>query len=192
MWENDRVFLEAYAQSYDKSAKLIVKETSIFMKFCAWLLFLLSFGKYKRETFLEEMATNIGNRLYIPSGWSSQSVEHVLPHEVGGHTKQARKCGLGLHPMIGLPIMAIAYIFIFLPVFLAFPRLFFEIDADKEFWRVVLNGPTVNPELVIMSHARRRAEYLASVKYFWSVPKSVALHFYEKAARGVINETRLG
>ena len=109
-WTNDRDRLLSLAKSVDSSVILTTKD-GFFWKAISWILFIISFGKQSRKTFLTIFATTIGPIQAYPKEWSVQSVEFVVVHE-SRHTKQFRWFGFGLSPWVGIPFMFIFYIFL--------------------------------------------------------------------------------
>jgi hypothetical protein len=191
-WTRDKDRLEAIAREIDSSIRLHTKDNFV-SKFIAWTLFLVTFGKLDRERFLKDFATTLANHHFYPEGWGSWPVELTIIHEAR-HTKQFRWFGLGIHPLVGLVPMGICYLLIFLPVFLALPRLFLEIDADKFAWRMraraedvpLIDGSTLAES--ILRSAERRSKLLSGAAYAWSTPEFIARFFYMRAARSVISE----
>lgn len=184
-WTEKRKQLQTQATKFDKSVRLVTKDNFV-SRFIAWALFILSFGRFKRKSFLVGFATTIGNYIFFPKEWTAETVKRILPHE-SRHIKQFKWLGFGIHPLIGLPLGTIVYALFPLPMFLAFGRFYMELDADKAGWKYLLEQKiyTVNQ---IREVAIWRAESLSSVGYFWALPKSWALSLYKKAAEEVINE----
>jgi len=182
-WTVDKERLQQEAQKIDSSIKLITKD-GLFWKMIAWVLFIFSFGHFKQETFLKVFATTLGNYQAYPKEWSIESVESVMIHE-SRHTYQARLCGFGTHPLAGLPIMALLYIFLPFPILIAFPRFFLELDAEKAAWRYGLKKGTMSPNDVRLD-AQRLANLLSSSAYLWPVWNSFAKKYYMAAAEEII------
>lgn len=194
MWEKSPEYLfHNRAKKFDKSIKLHNKNNWISC-LIAWLLYLLSFGNFSRRAFLTRYATTLGNHIYFPSEWSVYAVADVLPHEAR-HVKQFRWLGCGIHPILGLPLAAIVYLLLPIPVLGAFGRFLMELDADKFKWRYMLSNITVEDRSVhefmqhnVLLHAQQRAKKLSTAPYFWSIPYSWSKKLYLKAAHGVIDE----
>lgn len=165
-WTSDKERLEELAHDIDPAIRLTTKN-GWFWKAIAWILFIITFGRFKREMFLEEFATTIGPIQAYPEAWSAAQVEGALPHE-GRHTRQARAFGLFLHPWVGLPPMAVAYLLLPLPMGFAVCRAWLELDADRCRWRVML-AQGAEPD-----HVRERAasfaETVSGAAYAWSMP----------------------
>ncbi len=184
-WLMEKETLQEKARKFDQSIRLTSKN-GLFWRVVAWLLFIVSFGKFKRESFLENFATTIGHVQAYPASWPTASVERVMVHE-SRHTRQARVCGFGIHPAVGLPLMAVLYGLLPLPSLLALARLWFELDADKAYWRFALANGSLGPDDI-----RRRAESFATTvagpAYFWSTWPSFARRLFAKEAEKVISE----
>lgn len=204
-WELDKPRLEVLAHKFDKSIKLHNKDNTL-MKGISWLLFIFSFGKLKRERFLENFATTLGNHHYYPSSWSIQDVEETLPHEAQ-HTRQFRWFGFGIHPLAGLPLAGVAYGLIFFPVGIAVVRVLLEIDADKARWRHQITPSVITytkaGKIQLMDlmteQARRRSKILAGPEYLWAMPEKSIYKLYLSAyndlyeeVMGEPNETNMG
>ena len=120
--------LNRFARTLDPSAVVLIKDDSPFMKFLN--VFVGVFNK----TFMTTYATTICNRVYIPRSWLGRDLRRLLVHEVGGHVRQCRACGLGIHPWVGFPIYMLLYAIVFFPLGLAWPRYRFELGADAKAW----------------------------------------------------------
>lgn len=60
------------------------KEDSNLMKFISWVLFLITFGQMKRETFMDLFVTTLGYTVYVNSSWDRLPEDDklsVLVHE---------------------------------------------------------------------------------------------------------------
>lgn len=103
------------------------KSKSWFMKLLAFLLLVVTFGRQK--TFLTGYVTTIGTTVYVPEGfnaWADTRKLAVLRHE-RVHMRQAKKYGLFL--------FAVAYLFLPVPLGLAYCRARFEWEAYEESMR---------------------------------------------------------
>lgn len=185
-WLQDRERLQVDAEKFDKSIKLVTKDNFV-SRAIAWLLFVLSFGKFKRERFLVNFATTLGNYIFIPKEWSVRSVEILMPHEAR-HVKQFRWLGLCIHPLVGLPLAAVVFLLLPLPFLLAFGRFYMELDADVAKWKYLIKSNIWGPENIRL-HAARRGKSVASVNYFWTLPETWAVKLYKKRAEKVIQWT---
>jgi hypothetical protein len=195
LWTEKKDDLLEFAKIFDKSIILTTKD-NWFCKSIAWILFLFSFGKLKREVFLENYTTTIGNMIFMPKSLTYKQALQVLIHEAR-HVYQFRVCGFFIHPMVGIPLMSIVYVLFLFPIFLAFGRFYLEVDADKISWRYLLkrrDNYGINTYDVV-SFAKYRATMLSSADYLWAVPKKFAIKVYDKVAAEIINEytkTKLG
>ena len=184
-WTKDRVLLEGEARRFDSSITLHTKD-GWFMKICATLLLLVTFGKMKQERFQENFATTIGPRLYFPRSWTTSQVEWTLPHEAR-HVKQARWCGAGIHPWVGLPIFGILYLFIILPIGGAIFRAWAERDALKTELQYKLSKGVWVPSQALQ-RATDFGKTVCSSSYAWSIPARWGVPWFEEAATQVIIE----
>jgi hypothetical protein len=184
-WLTEREQLQNEVRQFDKTVRLTSKN-GVFWKLVAWALFILSFGKFKREDFLTRFATTIGNVQAYPETWDVASVRRVMVHE-SRHSFQARVCGFYIHPMVGLPIMTLLYALLPFPVLFAFFRCWFELDADRTAWRYELAHGTADAAY-IRYRAQHFAETVSSAAYMWSVPKNWAVRWFLREAEKVIAE----
>jgi hypothetical protein len=184
-WVSDRERLQDEARELDPAIRLTTK-SSRFWGILAWLLFVLSLGRLKRESFLGKFATTLAHVQAYPESWDTESVERVMIHE-SRHTRQARICGFGIHPIVGLPLMGILYGLVFLPALLAIFRLWFEMDADRAVWRHDLENGALDAEGV-----RRRAlsfaETVSGPSYLWSTWRGLAVWWFGRSVEKVISE----
>jgi len=174
-WLNDRARLQMMASEADISVRLVEKN-SLFWRLLANILQVLRI--MKANVFLDDFATTIGPIIAFPSNWSTETVENVLTHELV-HVKQARACSFGLHPWIGLPIFAIAYLFLPIPFGLAYCRFHFELEAEKVRWYKMFKEQT--NFVVIDSIAKNWAKLVSSSSYGWSMPTKWAIELTSEA-----------
>lgn len=184
-WLVEREQLQKEAHEFDKAIRLTSKN-GLFWKVIAWVLFIVSFGQFKRESFLVRCATTIGHVQAYPEEWNAAIVRQVMVHE-SRHCFQARVCGFGIHPIVGLPIMALLYIFLPLPIFFAFFRTWLELDADRTSWRYHLKHGIVNYDTIRL-RAKNFAETISGPTYIWSVWRSLAVRWFLQEAEKVIAE----
>ena len=187
-WLIEREQLQQEARQFDKAVRLVSKN-SWFWKAIAWVLFIVSFGQFNRDSFVNSFGTTIGHIQAYPESWTAAKVRALLPHE-GRHTFQARVCGFGIHPMVGLPIMFLLYIFLVFPIYLAFFRLWFELDADRAAWRYALSKGTTAVNSIRL-RAVGFAELLCTSAYTWTAPRKLAIWWFSRAAEKVIAEQKL-
>jgi hypothetical protein len=177
-WVRDRARLEALARAIEPSVRVQTKDGAHW-RALAWLAALATFGGISRRTFLEDYATTLGPLHGYPRGWSVERVEATLVHEAR-HTSQARWCGLGIHPWLGMPVFAVLYLALPLPVGFGLARLLFEIDADRVTWRHALAAGAA-PEQV-RARAREFGGRVCSGHYGWPVPRGLGLALFARAA----------
>ena len=184
-WTKDIIRLSVIAQDLDNSIVLKTKDHWL-MQLISWILFILAFGQNKREDFLKRFATTLCNYHFYPKEWSARAVEANLCHEAR-HTKQFRIFGLGIHPVLGLPLAAIFYLLFPLPILLAWGRYYMEYDASRAEFKYKLSVLNY-PDRSIRSDAWHTAQHVSSASYFWAWPRSWAEKSFAKLAEEVINE----
>jgi len=85
---------------------------------------------------------------------------------------------------LGLPLMFLVYILLPIPLGFAYFRYRMELAADKAKWRYMLeHGATAG---AVRIRAKGFAATISSGAYGWSVPESMALKGFDKAAMAVI------
>lgn len=193
-WIYKRKQLQKEASEIDSSIHLYTKDNFV-SKFIAWFLFLISFGTYKREQYLEEAATAIAGWHFYPTSWSEAAVRRSLKHE-GRHTWQMKILGFGIHPAAGLPLAVIVNLLALFPVLLAIGRFYMELDADRFSWRSQLNEYMKNRKEIepsirefYMYRAEHRAQLLSGPMYLFAVPRPLARFWYKKMTTGLLNAT---
>lgn len=185
-WTADRERLQALARSIEPTVRLQTKDVWIW-RLLGSLAAAATFGGISKRRFLEEFATTLGPLQGYPASWSVERVEAILVHEAR-HTWQARICGFGLHPWLGIPLFSLLYLALPLPLGFAWLRLLFEIDADRAAWRHALSrGASAE---AIRARARGFAAVVCSGAYGWSMPRRLGLRLFERAADRTIAEFR--
>lgn len=147
--------LGEFARTLDPSAVILVKDSSPLMRALAIVVALFN------KTFMATYATTICNRVYVPRAWLGRDLRRLLVHEVRGHVRQCRACGLGIHPWVGFPIYAVLYLLVFFPVLLAWPRYRLELAADAAAWEWSLNAGDAPADV------RARADSFAETVAGW-------------------------
>jgi hypothetical protein len=172
--------LQVFARTLDPSAQIIVKEESWLMKVIAVLVWLFN------RDFMTQYATTICNRIYIPRDLFGRDLRSLVVHEVSGHVKQCRWCGLGIHPLVGFPIYAVLYLLLPIPLFLAYLRYRFELAADAKAWKWALeNGEPVER---VRDDSEDFAKTVASWDYLKPWPKSWVIKGFAKRFEKVLAE----
>jgi len=123
--EKDRLdrLLDQIRADFPK-VRIIPKPESRFQRAIARLLKIVSFGQI--NDYLDGYHTTVGNRIYVTGDWQELSRNRrflVLTHEMV-HVRQFRR--------FTLPLMAILYVLLPLPVGLAWFRAHFEKQAYAE------------------------------------------------------------
>jgi hypothetical protein len=181
-WTAEHARLEAIARRIEPSVRLQVKEGP-FWRALAVLAAIATAGGISRTTFLRDYATAIGPLQGYPRGWSTERVEATLVHEAR-HTRQARWCGLGVHPWLGLPVFGLLYLALPLPAVVALPRFLFELDADRFAWRHALASGA--PPDQVRKRAAEFAGRVCSGHYGWPVPRRLGVVWFARAAERAI------
>lgn len=183
-WVTDKVRLAALAHTIDKSVQLYTKD-NWFCKALAGILLVITFGGMKYRVFLDRFATTIGPLQFYPVTWDISTVERVVVHE-SRHTRQARWFGFWIHPWVGLPLFAVFYLLLPLPLGLAWFRCWFEMDADRYSWRHQLKqGATI---VQILTRANAFGNTVCSGSYMWPLPKKWGVPMFEKAVEKVVKD----
>lgn len=186
-WLAQHARLEALARRIEPSVRLLPKEGA-FWRALGLLAAVSTGGGISVQTFLCDYATAIGPLQGYPRGWSAERVESMLVHEAR-HTRQARWCGLGIHPWLGLPVFALLYLAVPLPAGFAVARFWFELDADRAAWRHALERG-VSPDWV-RTRATEFAGRVCSGHYGWPVPRRLGASWFARAAERVITSHAL-
>lgn len=184
-WIQRKDFFIEEAKKIHKSIKLISTQSSFLIKIIAWLAYVFSFGKIKRNDFISNTAITIGNRIYIPEETSQVGVYRLIAHE-GQHVKQFLWFGLCIHPLIGLPIGMLSYVFLPIPMFGALIRFFMELDACKTEWSKMIDIGLSKKE--IQKRAENFFDILTGIHYFYPVPKWFGKKFYFKALENILGK----
>jgi hypothetical protein len=181
-WTDEHARLETIARVIEPSVRLVPKEGP-FWRAVGRLAAVATIGGIDLRTFLEDYATAIGPLQGYPRHWSVARVEALLVHEAR-HTRQARWCGFGIHPWLGLPLFGALYLALPLPAGGAVLRFWFELDADRASWRHALRcGAT--PEQV-RARAAEFASRVCSGHYGWPIPRRVGVAWFARAAERAI------
>lgn len=187
-WVTEFSRFQMEAKQFDPSIKLKTKDNT-FSYIIAWILYIISFTKITREKYLKETATAIGNIHYYPKEWTVNKVERVMPHEAR-HTYQARWFGFGSHPMAGLPLMAVVYFLLPIPIYFAFGRFLLELDADKAKYRYMLDkqGAGTYTVAAVVRNALHRLKIMNGPLYVWAMNYKISQTLYLRAVERILNE----
>jgi len=188
-WVDDSRSSDLIALYKNQGVSVELKE-GWFWETIAWMLYIVTFTLYKRDKFLKQFATTIGNKVGFPRDWSFRQVDYVMPHE-GQHVRQGKICGLCISPWLGLLPFGILYILLPIPAGFAYFRYLFEKDATRvTIQKIKVEGvKDGKTEDEILEEMHKQAEYSAkrvsSSDYMWSVPQSFALKGYRKMVKKV-------
>jgi hypothetical protein len=177
-WVAQQARLEMLARRIEPSVRLRPKDGP-FWRALGVLANVATLGGISVHTFLHDYATAFGPLQGYPRGWSAERVESLLVHEAR-HTRQARWCGLGIHPWLGMPIFGLLYLALPLPSGFAVARFLFELDADRTAWRHALaNG--ASPD-AIRARAADFGGRVCSGHYGWPIPRRLGVTWFVRAA----------
>ena len=138
--------------------RLTSKSTSWFMKLCNFLLMGITFGQLK--TFMGQMTTTIGYTIYTPSEWDlwSDAVKtSILRHE-RVHMKQRKDKGSFW--------FSLSYLLLPLPLFCAYFRMKYEMEAYEESMRA--RYETAGKKAFNPVYRIEMIERFTGASYFWT------------------------
>lgn len=107
-----------------RGIRVVRKSDSTFMKVLSVILLIVSFGTQRR--FMTDYTTTIGRTIYLPSNWlrySQNTRSAIIGHELV-HVNQMKR-----YTTVGF---ALLYLFIPIPILLAYFRMKFEKEAYEE------------------------------------------------------------
>lgn len=168
-WISNKELVQEIAHKIDKSI-IVCSSDNLFIKILSIILWIITFGKRHKNYLVEEKAITIANFILFPVKWELNKVLITLVHE-GRHVFQYRRFGFGIHPVVGLPIVLTIYFFLPLPIFLAYGRLYLELDANKVCWKWRIINEQASQEW-IRELAILAARQVSGPSYFWTWPKS--------------------
>ena len=177
-WEKDKGYLTNYAQLFQKDIKLHNKD-NWFCRALSWIVFIITFGKKDRKSWMENVAFAAANHHFYPAKWSTKTIEDKIPHEAF-HTKDMNACGLFIHPMVGLLPFLILYYLVPIPIGFAYARLVFELRAKEAEW--MENKPKLQ---AMQTDADKFVESISGATYLWAVPKFFAKRQTDKVVEKV-------
>lgn len=121
--DRDRVLVEALREEIP-GFRIVRKDESLLHRAIDKVLKVVTFGQMR--TYLDGFQTTIGKTVYVTADWDTWLPDEryvTLRHEAV-HLRQFRK--------LTLPVMALLYIFVPLPMGLAYFRARFEMEAYAE------------------------------------------------------------
>lgn len=185
-WPDDPKTPALVAQ-YKAKGIHIVEKKGWFWETLSWLLYIFTFTGIKRDYFMYRFATTIGTLVAFPKEWEYSSLEFVMPHEAR-HVWQGKACGLFISTWVGLPIFAIFYLLLPLPLGFSWFRYLFEKDAT----RATVLGMHKDGESIENCYAlaERSARRVSSAAYGWAFPEKLALQGYRKMVQKVFKEKK--
>ena len=160
----------------------IAKKTAGFHDDLDVLLRVITLGGQKG--YLTDYVTTIGSTIYVPLDWDERTLADryaTLRHELV-HVRQFRR--------YGLLVMAIAYLFLPLPMGLAWCRMRLEQEAYAESMRAAfeIGGAAALDEL--REHVIKQ---FVSAAYAWMWPfRDSVSRWYDDTARSIAEAPRVG
>jgi len=134
------------------------KSDSTYMKVLGFLLKVVTLWQMK--TFMTRFTTTMGNTIYVHAGWDKlpeASRVQVLRHE-RVHMRQAKKYGRF--------VFSFLYLLVPLPLFFAYYRSKFEMEAYAESMKATVEENGID---IVLSLKYRKAmiSYFTTAKYGW-------------------------
>jgi hypothetical protein len=172
---------------------VVTHKNGRFWRLVAWSLFVVSLGRFARQSFLEDFASTLGPVQAYPHHWI-ELPHRLIVHEAR-HTRQFLLAGwlvpvLGwLGPRVrvwaGLLPVALIYGFFPMPIFFAWGRYRLELDADSYSWKVALERGWMSPDEV-RQRAGRFADTISSWAYLKTWPATWTRRAFERRAEEII------
>jgi len=160
--------------------RIVRKDRSRLHRLIDRVLVIVTFGRMR--DYLDSYQTTIGKTVYVTSDWDDWSADRryvTLRHEAV-HLRQFRK--------FTLPVMAVLYIFVPLPMGLAYCRARFEREAYEETIRAAAEvwGVEVPRGVAYREHI---IEQFTGPSYGWMWPFRKALErWYDSILAGVTDD----
>jgi hypothetical protein len=137
---------------------LMEKHSSVPMRTIDAFLRVITLGMMK--TFMTDFITTVGYKVYVPTGWERMDRVGVLRHE-RVHMRQMRK--------YGRVWFTLSYLFLWLPLGLAYFRRCYEQEAYAESMRHTAR--TQGIEAIERAEYRERMiSHFTTAQYFWTWP----------------------
>ncbi len=157
--------------------KIVRKSTSTLMKAIDIFLKVITFGQMKRfMTFV----TTVGTTVYVFEEWSERSTTSriiILRHE-RVHMRQRKKYGSFLFTFL--------YLFFPFPVFFAYYRRKFEMEAYEETMKSLVDLLPATSKRTLRSSTFKEAmvKHFTTAEYFWMWPfKGAISRWYDEAVK---------
>ncbi len=160
--------------------RIVRKDRSRLHRVIHRVLVLVTFGRMR--DYLESYQTTIGRTIYVTSDWDDWAADRryvTLRHEAV-HLRQFRK--------LTLPVMAVVYIFLPLPMGLAYGRARLEWEAYAETIRAAAEvwGPAVPRGASYRAHV---IEQFTGPSYGWMWPfRTQVERWYDQVLAGLGDE----
>jgi hypothetical protein len=164
----------------------VVEKKGWFWKTLHWLVAIVTFGQ--NRDFLRGYYTTIGPVIGLPNGMKPAAANPATLMHEAEHVQQFRSLGWG-NAWVGIPLMLLLYIFLPLPIGLAWFRYYFE----REAYAVGIEWELLNARGYLQTgkielRQRRIAqavEQLTGPMYGWTWPfkKSVARWFEQRVIK---------
>jgi len=139
-----------------------------------WLLRKLNFGFC------------VANHFFFPDTWSTQRIKVAKVHEMR-HAIQQCQLGFGIHPWVGMLPFMLLYFLVFLPLGLAFFRMFFEYQSDRDEVTYLVETGRITNTGVLKYYIDESAKTVSGYHYFFPCPLFITKLFYNR----IFNDLRL-
>lgn len=126
-----------------------------------------------------DFAFCLGNHHFYPSKWSEEQIAIAEPHELR-HTIQQYYLGFKIHPLVGFPLFLLLYMLVFLPVGLAFFRMLFEYQADRDEASYLIENKYISNFQDLEDWAVSSAKTVSGPFYLFSCPMCITWYFYRR------------
>ncbi len=157
---------ELEAQIYDEfpDFKVVLKSESRFMAFLDFLLKLITF--WQMRAFMLDVVTTVGNTVYVPTGWATRSdVSKMI-------TLRHERVHMRQRAQYGSVMFTFLYLLFPFPIFFAYYRRKFEMEAYAESMRSVLELLPQTGRVILTSSVYREGilRHFTTSDYFWMWP----------------------
>jgi hypothetical protein len=167
-WINRKTELLQIARIYEPKVKNFHTMDHWFPRFLGWIVALL--GLMSSADWRVNTALSVCGHLFFPVHRSFEQVAKDIPHEAR-HVTQQKWLGLG-SPWLGFIPWLILYGLIPLPIGCAFFRCFFEIDAQQQYWKMLIyKGLRHEAEEDAIYLARNLSSWI----YFLAMPEWITI-----------------
>lgn len=176
--EYEKVLKETVSEFSD--FELVQKQDSTLMKVIDVILKVITFGQMK--SFMGGFITTLGNKMYVPQSWSvlpAASKAKIIRHE-RIHMRQSKK-----YTRI---LFSIMYLFLPLPIGVAFFRKKFEQEAYEESL-IAINEYLGEKALLSPELKKNIVDHFTTANYFWMWPfKKNVEAWYDSVVKKILDK----